>query len=273
MTRFGVLLIDDETLARQRLRQLLHGDPDFDVIGECADGREVADVVRELRPDVVFLDIRMPHVDGFAAQDAIRTLVKHVVFVTAHPEHAARAFDVEASDYLVKPVTQARFDAALQRLRRSLAAPEHARAERGAAERILLGTREGGVAVPVSDVAWIEADGAYVAVHAAGRRHVLRESLAQIVGRLGGWRFVRIHRSAAIHLAHVRALKRGRQGGLDVELADGTRLPISRRKAREVVALLRQEVPRPDAPRPDTPPPDAPGDRTEQRATADSTSG
>jgi two-component system LytT family response regulator len=250
LAAYRVLLVDDEPLARQRLRQLLSGASDFDVVGECEDGRRVAECVQALRPDVIFLDVRMPFVDGFEAQAAISSRVRHVVFVTAHPEHAARAFDVEASDYLVKPVTQARFDAALQRLRRTLAEPGE--------ERIMLGGRQGGAAVALSDVSWVEADGAYVAVHAAGRRHVLRESLAQIIGRLGPRRFVRIHRSAAINLGHVRALKRAKHRGLVVELTDGTRLPISRRKAREVVALLRQE---------------APGARTEQGATAESTIG
>jgi two-component system LytT family response regulator len=253
-----VLLVDDETLARQRLRQLLAAAPDFDVVGECADGRRVPELVRALRPDVVFLDVRMPFADGFETQAAIVGVVRHVVFVTAHPEHAARAFDVEASDYLVKPVTQARFDAALQRLRRALDQP--------GAERIVLGSRQGGggTAVALAEVAWIEADGAYVAVHAAGRRHVLRESLARILGRLGGGsarRFVRIHRSAAINVAHVRALTRATRRGLEVQLADGTRLPISRRKAREVVALLRQE------------PPPEPAARSERRPTADSAGG
>jgi two-component system LytT family response regulator len=230
--RHGVVIIDDEPLARQRLRQLLHEAPDFEVVGECVDARRVADVVRELRPALVFLDIRMPHVDGFEAQDAIRTLVRHVVFVTAHAEHAARAFDVAASDYLVKPVTQARFRAALDRIRRSLGEP--------GSERILLGGRQGGMAVDVNDVRWIEADGAYVVVHVGGRRHVLRESMSRILDRLGGGDFVRIHRSAGINVAHVRAVRRGKTNGLEVELSDGLRLPISRRKARDVVELLRR---------------------------------
>ena len=231
LPRHRVLLIDDETLARQRLRQLLAAAPDFDVIDECEDGRRVAERVHASRPDVVFLDI----VDGFEVQSAIATFVRHVVFVTAHPEHAARAFDVEASDYLVKPVTQSRFDAALQRIRRSFGNPVN--------ERIVLGGRQGGAAVSLGDVEWIEADGAYVVVHAAGRRHVLRESLAQILGRFGPRRFVRIHRSAAINLDRVRALRRSKPRGLEVELTGGTRLPISRRNAREVVALLRHEPP------------------------------
>ena len=232
MRRHGVVIIDDEALARQRLRQLLHDAPDFEVVGECADARRVAEVVREVRPEVVFLDIRMPHVDGFEAQQAIRTLVRHVVFVTAHAEHAARAFDVAASDYLVKPVTQARFRAALDRIRRTLGEP--------GSERILLGSRQGGAAVDVNDVSWVEADGAYVVVHAAGRKHILRESMSQILERLGAGTFVRIHRSAGINLAHVRAVKRGKSGGLEVELNDGRRLPISRRKARDVMELLRR---------------------------------
>jgi two-component system LytT family response regulator len=231
--RHGVLLVDDEPLSRQRIRQLLHGDPDFDVVGECGDARGLASVVRELRPDVVFLDIRMPHVDGFEAQHAIRTLVKHVVFVTAHAEHAARAFEVAASDYLVKPVTQARFSAALERIRRSLGDV--------GTERILLGSRQGGTAVNVGDVTWLEADGAYVVVHALGRSHVLRESMTQILERLGAGSFVRIHRSVGINLAHVHALRRVRAKGLEVELTDGVRLPISRRKARDVVELLRRD--------------------------------
>lgn len=230
--RHAVLIIDDEALARQRLRQLLHDATDFDVVGECADARDIADVVRSLRPDVVFLDVRMPYVDGFEAQETIRSLVKHVVFVTAHSEHAARAFDVAASDYLVKPVTQSRFRTALDRIRRTLGEP--------GAERILLGSRQGGAAVSVHDVSWVEADGAYVVVHAGGRRHVLRESMSQIIERLGPGCFVRIHRSAGINLEHVRAVRRGKAKGLEVELSDGTRLPISRRKARDVVELLRR---------------------------------
>ena len=232
--RNRVLIVDDEKLARQRLRQLLHEVPDFDVAGECADARDVPAAVRELRPEVVFLDVRMPHFDGFETQDAIRSLVRHVVFVTAHSEHAARAFDVAASDYLVKPVTQARFRATLDRIRKSLDGPR--------VDRILLGSRLGGSAVDLHDVTWIEADGAYVVVHAAGRKHVLRESMSDILERLGPGRFVRIHRSAGINLAHVRAVRRARSGGLEVELSDGIRLPVSRRKATDVVEMLRRET-------------------------------
>jgi two-component system LytT family response regulator len=230
-SRYRSLLIDDEPLARRRLRQLLSAAPDFDVVGECSDAREAAELVRTLRPDVVFLDIRMPHLDGFGVQAALRERVRHVVFVTAHPEYAARAFDVAATDYLVKPVVQSRFNDALDRIRRAEGT--------NATERILLGGRLGGAAVPVADVVWLEADGAYVKVHLADRDHVVRESLAQLLDRLGPTRFLRIHRSAGINLGHVRALRRLPRG-LTVELSNGTRLAISRRKATEVVELLRR---------------------------------
>ena len=157
--------------------------------------------------------------------------VEKCVFVTAHAEHAARAFDVAASDYLVKPVTQARFTAALDRVRRALSEPGD--------ETILLGGRTGGATVRVRDVTWVEADGAYVVVHAGSQRHVLRETLSAVLERLGAQSFIRIHRSAGINLAHVKAVKRGAKG-LEVQLSDGRRVPVSRRKASELVELLRR---------------------------------
>jgi two-component system LytT family response regulator len=230
MNPFRVLIIDDEPLARRRIRQLIAAAPDFDVVGDCGDARDVAALVADSRPDVVFLDIHMPHIDGFEIRAALHAGVRHVVFVTAHPEHAARAFDVAATDYLVKPVTQARFDDALQRIRRAVAAP--------VGERVLLGGRLGGRAVPLADIVWLEAQGAYVTAHVGGVTHVMRESLAGLIDRLGPG-FVRVHRSAAVNLSHVVAVRRVR-GRLAVELANGSRVPISRRMAAEVVDLLRR---------------------------------
>ena len=232
--RYSVLVVDDEPLARPRIRQLLSAAPDFDVVGECSDGSAVEGAVRELRPDIVFLDIKMIHADGFAAQAAIRDAVRHVVFVTAHPEHAPRAFDVAALDYLVKPLTTERFNAALDRVRRAGGADS--------TPRIFLGTQQGGVSVPIAEISWVEADGAYVVVHASGKRHVLRESLAEMLERLGGGRFARIHRSAIVNLDRVRATRRVREG-LEIELVDGTRVPVSRRRARQLISRLSDGLP------------------------------
>lgn len=236
--RYKALLVDDEPLARRRLRQLLSAARDFDVVGECGDARLAGELVRSLHPDVVFLDIQMPHLDGFDVQAALREHVPHVVFVTAHPEYAARAFDVAASDYLVKPLTQARFNDALDRLRKAGGGAH-------ATGRILLGGRLGGAAVRVADVVWLEADGAYVTVHLANRDYAVRESLSQLLERLGPTQFLRIHRSTGINLSHVRALRRQRQGPA-IELSNGRLLAISRRKASQVIELLRRERLRPD---------------------------
>jgi two-component system LytT family response regulator len=228
--RYTVLVADDEALARQRVRQLMHPSPDFAIVGECDDGAQVEQAVRSLRPDVLFLDIRMTRMDGFDAYAAVREAVRHVVFVSAFPEHATRAFDVEALDYLVKPVAQARFNAALDRVRR---APEI-----GRAPRVFLSALKGGVSVAVSDIDWIAADGAYVVVHIGTERHVLRESLATILSRLGTGQFARIHRSAGVNLDRVRGLRRGRSHQLEIELTDGTRVPVSRRRARMLLERL-----------------------------------
>jgi two-component system LytT family response regulator len=227
--RYSALVVDDEPLARRRIRQLLSAAPDFDIVGECDDGSAVAEAVRRARPDVVFLDVRMIHVDGFAAQAAIRDAVRHIVFVTAHPEHASRAFDIEALDYLVKPVTRDRFNAALDRVRRAGAGDT--------APRVFLGSQQGGVTVPIRDITWAEADGAYAVVHAGGRRQVLRQSLGELLERLGAARFARIHRSAIVNLDRVSGTRRIRDG-LEIELDDGTRVPVSRRRTRNLLARL-----------------------------------
>ena len=228
--RYSVVVVDDEPLARRRVRQLLSAAPDFDVVAECDDGDAVAATVRAVRPDVVFLDVKMLRVDGFDAQEAIRTLVQHIVFVTAFPEHAARAFDVNALDYLVKPLNQARFNAMLDRVRRTTAARE--------SPRIFLGSGQGGATARLADITWVEADGAYVIVHESGRRHVLRDSLAAMLERLGGADFVRIHRSAVVSVRHVRSVRRVREQGMELLLSDGTRVPVSRRRASEMLARL-----------------------------------
>jgi two-component system, LytTR family, response regulator len=228
--RYKVLVADDEALARQRIRQLLHTSPDFAIVGECDDGNQVEPAVRSLRPDLLFLDIRMTRMDGFDAYAAVKEVVRHVVFVSAFPEHATRAFDVEALDYLVKPVAQARFNAALDRVRR---APEIERQP-----RVFLSALQGGVSVPVADIDWIGADGAYAIVHIGAERHVLRESLTTLMKRFGAGRFARIHRSAVVNLDRVRGLRRSRTHQVEIELTDGSRLPVSRRRARTLLERL-----------------------------------
>jgi two-component system LytT family response regulator len=227
---YTALIVDDERLARLRVRQLLASAKDFVVAGECADAASAGTEVRRHAPDVVFLDIQMPGLDGFSVADVVRGTRSRVVFLTAHPNHAARAFDIEATDYLVKPVTQARFAQALERVRRALGEP--------IGERLLVPSARGDVSIDTGEIDWLAAEGAYVRVYWGDRYELLRESLAGLARRLGPGRFVQVHRSAAVNVMRVRGTRRGESGELCLVLSDGTLVPVSRRRRGAVLRRL-----------------------------------
>ena len=264
MSRIRVVIVDDEPLARRGIRQLLAAHDDVEVAGEARDGREAVRMLRALEPDLVFLDVQMPELDGFAVLRALDTLPA-VIFVTAFDTFAVRAFELHALDYLVKPLHEARFHQAVARARerlRSREAVELARrlslllaAEgKGGAEervddvapppepprRLVVATAGADLVLDVAEIEWIEADDYYAAVHARGRRHLIRESLASLEERLAGSRFVRVHRSALVNLARVREVRSRPGEDPAVVLHDGTRLPLSRRRRRQVAAALRR---------------------------------
>ena len=246
------LLVDDEALARRGMRQLLAAHADVEVTGECRDGRAALSALGELKPDLVFLDIQMPELDGFAvlreaaARDGVGALPL-VVFLTAFEEFALDAFGVEAVDYLVKPVTEQRFDEAMQRVRRRLAVPrggaESDSAMGGSAPRpanhLVVGTAQGQRIIPLDEVEWIAAEDYYVAVYVGGRRHLLRESMASLEARLDRGRFVRVHRGAIVNIGRVREVRTA-GGDAVVVLRDGTRLPVSRRRRSVLQAALAE---------------------------------
>jgi len=255
------LIVDDEPLARRGIRQLLAPYPDIVVVGECRDGREAVRALATLAPppDLVFLDIQMPGLDGLGV---IRLHGAHrmpvTVFVTAHDEFAVRAFEAQALDYLVKPLSEARFRATITRVRERIRLHD-AVALAGRLSALLRGAGEpdGGpvpadttVAVPTDtgelllesgEIDWIGAEDDHAEIHAAGRRYRVRESLAGLEARLDPARFARIHRSAIVRLDRVREWKGGDGAGeATVVLRDGTELPVSRRRLAQVKALLRQ---------------------------------
>ena len=267
MREIRVLLVDDEPLARRGLRQLAAAHPDLAVVGEAGDGREALDLLAALAPDVVFLDVQMPELDGFgvlraavAARGAER--LPAVVFVTAYDEFAVRAFEAHALDYLVKPVTAARFAVAMERARDRLrsadalalarqlgallagqerqAGPPPGAGAPAAPRRLVLPTGGGELVLDADEIDWIQADDYYAAVHALRRRHLVRESLASLAERLDPARFVRVHRSAVVNLDRVRELRV--EGDAAVILRDGTRVPVSRRRREQVAAQLRRAV-------------------------------
>lgn len=203
------LIVDDEPLARHRIRLMLAAHPDVKVSGECCDGREVLATLEAVKPDVVFLDIQMPDLDGFETLAHLGGAVPPaIVFVTAHETFARQAFDVHAVDYLVKPFSQERFDAALQRVRLfaggAMVRPSAAAFAGRFAERLAVRTRSEVLFVQVSDLYWVSAEDNYARLHVAERSYLIRESLQYLETQLDPTAFIRVHRSAIVNAARLR---------------------------------------------------------------------
>lgn len=241
------LVVDDEAPARKRLRTLLSEAADVEVVGEAESGATAVNAIRELAPDVVFLDLQMPEGDGF---DVVATIgadeMPLTVFVTAFDEHAIRAFEVEALDYVLKPYTPERLQATLDRVRARLAAPR--RGEGDALARVVedmtpakvplrhLLVEQGNrsVFLPVERIDWIESDRNYVTLHAAGHRFTLRTTLNAIEARLDPARFLRINRSQLVRIDAVREVHAWSHGDRHVLMSSGVTLVWSRRyRARD----------------------------------------
>jgi two-component system LytT family response regulator len=254
MTKIRVLVADDEPLARRGVRQLLASHDDIIVVGESRNGPETLRALDALAPDLLFLDIQMPEMDGFEVlrmRGAAR--MPAVVFVTAHDQFAVRAFEVHALDYLVKPIHLERFEAALRRVRErmclaqagdvaqrlaALLAAERAQREKNGVERLVVSNSISDLVIPVVDIDWISADDYYVRLHVGAKSHLLRESLTSLEGRLDPSRFVRVHRWAIVQLDRVRELRPTPHGD-EAVLRDGSRIPVSRRKRAKLHELLR----------------------------------
>ena len=236
MAKWRVLVADDEPAARRGVQQLLAPFSEFIIVGECRDGREVLASLERLRPDVLFLDIQMPEIDGFEViRRTTRERLPAVVFLTAFDQFAARAFDAEAQDYLVKPVTEARFAATIKRLTKRLSDGSV-----GREQSIIVPTSRGTLVIPLLEIDWIEAADYYVRVWAGGRSYLLRESLDALEPRVSSHGFARAHRRALVRLSCVRELRSRADGMLVALLASGTRVPVSRRRRSAFTAAVRK---------------------------------
>ena len=242
--KLRALIADDEPLARAGLRDMLAGTEWLTVIGEASSGSAAVEAIDALRPDLVFLDIQMP---GLLGTEVLRRVAHQpfVVFTTAYAQHAVTAFELGALDYLLKPFGPERLAATLERIRAAVGQPLAMPAVLRLGETLgqdpvsRLFVRSGGAIIPVPTAAigWFEARGDYVAAHVGATAHLLHLSLNHLEARLDPARFLRIHRTHLVNLDHVKAFRRADQGRLVAELADGTRLAVSRARASELRSL------------------------------------
>lgn len=252
MSLIRVLIADDEPLARRGIRNFLNDFPDVEICGEARHGAEAIRLIQDRKPDLVFLDVQMPEADGF---EVLRRseFKPAVIFITAYDAFAVKAFEESAVDYLVKPVHEARFRRAFEKLRYRLksqqamelstrisallesngrafsatSAPAHSR-------RIMVMEGSAEVLLDPKQISWIEAEDYYAAIYVGPKRYLLRESLSSLAGRLDPLEFARVHRTALVNLAHVREISLDHDGQHSVLLSSGTRLPLSRRRRAEV---------------------------------------
>jgi two-component system, LytTR family, response regulator len=249
------LIVDDEPLARAGVQVRLAQFPDIEVVGECRDGASAVEKILELAPDLIFLDVQMPGMDGF---EVLRSLpakdLPSVIFLTAYEQHALRAFDVHALDYVLKPVDDERFQRAVERARRV----QDVEARLEMAERILAllgdGTRKYVSRLPVrtgsriqvvlvDDIEWVAASGDYVELHSGGRHQLLRETMNSLEQKLDPAQFLRIHRSRIVRLECIRELHAIDNHEYLVKLSDGSEHRSSRRYADRLDDWLSAEKP------------------------------
>ncbi len=264
MNKVRTLIADDEPLARKGLRRLLQDDERIEIVGECRNGRETVQVIQQMSPDLVFLDIQMPGWDGFQVLERIdRSRPPLIVFVTAYDKHAIQAFEVNALDYLLKPFSDGRFRAALERalkaiadgriaeLSRRMASLIDVRGERESREgpgdpapgggrpapkrpRRCIPVREAGKIsfVDMDEIVWFEALDYYVNIHTRNSTHLIRESLKDLEKSLDPRKFVRLHRSAIVRFKEIESILPQPTGRFAVRLRNGTELPLSRKRKR-----------------------------------------
>ena len=236
------IIVDDEEPARRKLHRWLSSETDIQIAGECGDGLSASQSIMRDSPDVVFLDIQMPGLNGLqvAAQLEIGA-APLLVFVTAYDAHALAAFDLGAVDYLLKPYDEERFRRALDRVRDRHHAPEHrrsavlvARQQTGVSDRLLVPEREGLRMIDSAEIHCLEADDNYVHVHTSDKTYLLRRTLRDLLQQLGEQRFVRIHKSVAVNIDEIDALTPLFKGDYELRLRSGRLLRLSRRYTTEL---------------------------------------
>ena len=246
-----VLIVDDEAPARRKVERFLREHDDIEILGEAANGSDAIAMVRERRPDVVFLDVQMPDIDGLEVAEVVATLphVPRIVFVTAHDTYALRAFDLSALDYLLKPFDRERFDRALDRARTSHGSNTDAQIHLAALiegfrppgtylRRLLVPSDERSFFLPVGEIVRLEAERNNVLIHARGTAYTIRATLESLTLRLDPEQFARVHRSHVVNIDAINEVHPWFHGDQQIVLRDGTTIPWSRRFAAKRPDLL-----------------------------------
>jgi len=251
MSNFKVLIVDDERLSRRRIRRLLSLEPDCEVLGECANGAEAVAMMAKTRPDILFLDVQMPELDGFEVLEALREAKPLVIFTSAYDDYALRAFEVQAFDYLLKPFEGRRFLESLGRAKARVAQERVGVADDRVVEmlktlakqqrspdRIAIRNNGRVLFVKLADIDWIEASDNYVCLHCGKETHTVRETMSELESRLEPAQFLRVHRSAIVNLDRIKELQPWFRGDYKVILRDGTELTLTRNHREKLEGRL-----------------------------------
>jgi len=258
--KIRTLIVDDEPLARRNLRLLLEKDPQIEIVDECRNGREAVKAVNNLAPDLIFLDIQMPEMDGFEVIANVGAeRIQAIIFVTAFDQYALKAFEVHALDYLLKPFDDARFKKALQQAKLQIEQREinkiskkllalledrerkrdHSPREKTYLTRLMIKLANRVVLLKVNEIDWIEADGNYAKLHVGRKAHLLREKMHDLEAQLNPQKFVRIHRSIIVNLERIKELHPHFNGDYIVVLEDGVQLKLSRSRREQLESRLK----------------------------------
>ncbi len=258
--KIKTLIVDDEPLARRNLRVLLESDPQIEIMGECRNGLEAVKAIESAPPDLLFLDIQMPGMDGFDVLAQVGPeRVQAIIFVTAFDQYALKAFEVHALDYLLKPFDDARFARALQEAKTQIEKHEisklthkllalleeretdrkHRRGQKTYLTRLMIKLASRVILLKVSDIDWIEADGNYAKLHVGRKSHLLREKMQDLEEQLDPRKFVRIHRSIIVNLERIKEMHPHFNGDYILVLEDGTQLKLSRSRRDNLETRLK----------------------------------
>jgi two-component system LytT family response regulator len=247
-----VLIVDDEPLARKRLRELLKDDSEIAVVGECANGADAISAARELAPDLIFLDVQMPGIDGLAVSESLNGSGSPLfVFVTAYEQYAVRAFDAQAVDYLLKPFDRARFTRALGRAKERLREKDRDDVNRRILgllseikdkpqylDRLVIKNNDRVFVLKTDEIDWIEAEGNYVRIHFGKQSSLMRETLTRLAEQLDPRKFPRIHRSRLVNIDHIQELQPWSHRDWRIILRSGAELRLSRNYRDRLHQLL-----------------------------------